>query len=125
MLAFCCLSFVASAGRVWAGSTGGLSGTLTDSATGAALANAKITVASPSQVATRNTDASGTFTFLSLAPDTYTVSAEKSGYDGLSTSGVTVTADQVQRITLTPRNRCARSLRFVTGRPKISCDPVP
>ncbi len=100
ILAFCFVLVLATAGRLWAGSTGGLSGTLTDSMTGAPIANAKVTVASPSQVATRTTDAAGTFTFLSLAPDTYTVSAEKAGYDAVSTSGVTVTADQVQRLTL-------------------------
>ena len=109
MLALCCLSIVALATGALAGSTGGLSGVLTDNATGAPLAHAKITVASPSQVATLSTDASGSFTFLSLAPDTYTVSAEVPGYDIISTSGITVTADQVQRLTL----RSAKTLRTI------------
>ena len=37
----------------------------------------------PSQVATTLTDASGNFVFLSMAPDTYTVSIEKAGYEPL------------------------------------------
>lgn len=105
----CCLSIVFAPIRIWAGSTGGLSGVLTDGATGAPLANAKITVASPSQIATRSTDASGNFAFLSLAPDTYTVSAEVGGYDASSTSGITVTADQIQRLVLSS----TKSLRTI------------
>jgi hypothetical protein len=109
MLVFCCLSIVAYTGRAFAGSTGGLSGVLTDTTTGAPLPGAKVTVASPSQVATLVTDAAGSFSFLSLAPDTYTVSAELAGYDQISTSGVTVQADQIQRLTL----RASKVLRTI------------
>jgi hypothetical protein len=84
-----------------AGTTGGISGTLTDTSTGKAVAGAKITAVSPSQTATTTTDASGRFNFLALAPDTYTISAEKDGYAPQSIAGVTVFADQSFTIPLT------------------------
>jgi hypothetical protein len=76
-----------------AGTTGGLSGTATDSATNLPLAGVKVTAASPSQIATATTDKSGHYAFLNLAPDTYTVSAETPGYESTSLTGVTVVAD--------------------------------
>ena len=100
---------VATTGRAFAGSTGGLSGSLTDAASGKPLAGARITVASPSQVATTSTDASGAFSFLSLAPDTYTIGSQLDGYDAVSTSGVTINADQIQRLVL----RAQRTLRTI------------
>jgi hypothetical protein len=76
---------------VLAGTTGGINGVVT--ADGAPLAGARVTVSSPSQQAVSTTDAAGRFNFLSLSPDTYTISVEKQGYDPQSRSGVTVTAD--------------------------------
>ncbi len=84
---------------VLAGTTGTLSGTITDQKTGSGFAQAKITATSPSQTVSTMTDAGGHFTFASLAPDTYTVSAEKQGYDPLSQSGINIFADQVQTVT--------------------------
>ena len=84
-----------------AGTTGNLSGTLADSTTGKGIANAKITAVSPSQSAGATTDASGHFTILNLAPDTYTVSAEKDGFAPQSIAGVTVFADQTQTVAIT------------------------
>ena len=84
-----------------AGTTGGLSGTVVDTENGAPVANASVTVSSPSQTASTSTDAAGHFVFLSLTPDTYTVSSEKSGYDSASVAGVTVFADSVQSVQVT------------------------
>jgi len=81
---------------VFAGTTGTLSGTVVSNLTNAPLAGVKVTAASPSQIASQKTDASGHFTFLNLAPDTYTVSAETAGFEPLSTSGVTVVADNTR-----------------------------
>ena len=83
-----------------AGTTGGLSGTLTDSTTGKPVADAKISVSSPSQNASTTTDAGGRFNFLNLAPDTYTVSAEKEGYAPATVGGVTIFADQSLTVSL-------------------------
>src|SRR5579884_1255916 len=83
-----------------AGTTGGISGTLIDTASGKPLASATITAISPSQSANTTTDAGGHFSFLNLAPDTYTVSATKSGYAPMSLAGVTVFADQSVTVSL-------------------------
>ena len=79
-----------------AGTTGGLSGTVTDTDTGAPVANAKVTASSPSQTVSLQTDNGGHFLFISLIPDTYTVSIEKDGYDTSSQSGLSIFADAVQ-----------------------------
>jgi hypothetical protein len=86
---------------VLAGTTGTLSGNVyEDSAASTPIAGAKVSVTSPSQAATSISDANGHFVFLSLAPDSYTISAEKSGYDPVSVSGVTVQADQNQSVAM-------------------------
>jgi hypothetical protein len=81
-----------------AGTTGSIVGRVTDSSTQAGIANATVTIVSPSQSASTTTDPSGAFRFLSLAPDTYVLSVERSGYDPVSVSGVTVVADQSQSL---------------------------
>ena len=83
-----------------AGTTGGLSGSVVDSTSGAPVANATVTASAPSQNTTTTTDANGHFVFLSLAPDTYTVSSTKTGYDPASVSGVSVFADSVQTVSV-------------------------
>jgi hypothetical protein len=75
-----------------AGTTGGLGGYVTDDQ-GKAVAGASVKVLSASQAASATTDASGHFTFLALAPDTYTVSIVKDGFAPFSEAGVTVFAD--------------------------------
>jgi len=83
-----------------AGTTGGLSGTVVAAENNAPLAGVKVTVSSPSQVASTTTDAQGHFTFVSLTPDTYTVSAEKEGYQSISQTGIAVFADNMQTLSL-------------------------
>jgi len=83
-----------------AGTTGALSGEVLDAQTNAAIANVIVTVSSPSQSAQATTDPSGHFIFLSLAPDTYTISAQKQGYDTASQPGISVIADQTRTLTL-------------------------
>ena len=77
-----------------AGTTGSISGVLAETNTGVPIAGAKVSAASPSQAASTTTDASGRFSFISLAPDTYVLSFEKQGYDPGSQQGITVQADQ-------------------------------
>src|SRR5450631_3562782 len=85
---------------VLAGTTGTLSGTVTDAATHSPLAGAKVTVVSPSQTASTTTDRSGHFVFLALPPDTYTVTVTEAGYDQASVSGQTVIADAQQTLSI-------------------------
>jgi len=90
-------------GSVLAGTTGSLSGSVMDPSTHAPIAGAVVTATSPSQSSTTTTDSAGKFTFISLAPDTYTVSvAATSTRDGASISGLTIQADQLVTVTLSP-----------------------
>jgi outer membrane receptor protein involved in Fe transport len=83
-----------------AGTTGGISGTLRDSTTGKPVPDAKVTASSPSETTSTTTDAGGHFTFLNLAPDTYTLSAEKDQFQPATVGGVTVFADQNVTVSL-------------------------
>jgi hypothetical protein len=86
-----------------AGVTGGITGYVRDT-DGTPVAGAKVTASSPSEVTSTTADASGHFSFLSLAPDTYTLAATKSSaYQDTSIAGVSVFADQVQSVSITMR----------------------
>lgn len=98
-----------------AGTTGGISGTVVDTETRAPLADAQVTAVSPSQSATARTDASGHFTFLSLTPDTYALSAEKDGYDSVSLAGITVFADATQTLAVT-MHKSLKTIARVTSK---------
>ena len=80
--------------------TGGLTGTVVDAGTSAAIAGAQVTATSASQSATVTTDAAGHFFFLTLAPDTYTVAVAKSGYQPAGIAGQIVFADTMQTVTV-------------------------
>jgi hypothetical protein len=83
---------------------------------GAPLAGAKVTAVSPSQSATTTTDASGHFEFLTLNPDTYTVTASKDGYDTVRVEGVTVIANSSANVTLRTEQTGIKTLGVVTTR---------
>ncbi len=102
-----------------AGTTGGFTGRIVDSRTHAPIGGVTVTAVSPSQAATTTSDASGTYRFLSLAPDTYTVSFKKPGYDPLSQPGVSVFADQVQTINVV-LGRVLKRIAQVTARSESS-----
>lgn len=97
-----------------AGTTGGLRGTVTDES-GVPIAGAVVTVISASGSATTTTAASGRFVFLSLQPDTYTVSAQKTGYEPFSVGGETVFADQQYTVALLLR-KSLKTIAHVTAR---------
>jgi len=98
-----------------AGTTGTLSGSVTEASSNAPITGATITVASPSQTVSATTDARGRFTFASLLPDTYIVSVQKTGYDAASVGGVTIFADQVQSVAVTMQKQL-RTIASVTSR---------
>jgi hypothetical protein len=89
--------------RASAGTTGGISGIVTEVGTTTPIAAVKVTVTSPSQSATTTTDSHGHFAFVSLAPDEYTIALQKSGYEPLSYAGVAVLADAQQTLSLSMR----------------------
>jgi hypothetical protein len=84
---------------VFAGTTGSITGTVT-TPTGAAVGAVRVTAVSPSQSSSVTTDASGHFTMLSLAPDTYTITIVKAGFQTVTTTGISVFADQSQALRL-------------------------
>ncbi len=102
-----------------ASTTGSLTGTVVDAATKAPIAGAAVSVTSPSQVAHVTTDASGRFTFISLAPDTYTLSAEREGYDIVAIAGISVFADQNQTIPVALQ-KSLKQIARVTSRSSLS-----
>ena len=104
---------------VQAGTTGGLSGTISDVATRQPIDGVKVTVASPSQIASTTTDAGGHFQFLNLAPDTYTVSAQLQGYAVVAVSGITIVADNTRVLPLTAQKEL-RTIGRVTSRSATS-----
>ncbi len=79
------------------------------------MAGARVQVASPSQSAPTITDAAGTFVFISLAPDTYSVSFEKAGYASAVDAGISVFADQTQRLAFRAQ-RASTTIGTVRGR---------
>jgi hypothetical protein len=83
-----------------AGTTGTLRGRVLDAATHAPIAGAVVSAVSPSQAAQSVSDAAGEFSFISLQPDTYTVSATKAGYEPQSQAGITIVADQSASVAL-------------------------
>lgn len=109
------VSLVCQGTWVLAGTTGSLSGSVTDSATHQPIAGAKVTVSSPAQSATVTTDGSGRFTFLSLSPDTYTVTVTTAGYETASISGETVIADSTRTLALT-ESKALQTIGKVTSR---------
>lgn len=79
-----------------AGTTGGITGRVVDARTQAPIAGVTVTASSPSQQSTTTSDATGTYRFLSLTPDTYTITFSAAGYDTVSQPGISVFADQTQ-----------------------------
>jgi Carboxypeptidase regulatory-like domain/TonB dependent receptor len=98
--------FFNTAGTLLAGTTGTISGTITDSKTGAGLGSVHVSAVSPSARYASTTDSKGFYSFTGVEPDTYTVSFELNGYQPYSATGVNVFADQVANVTQT----LARSL---------------
>ena len=98
-----------------AGTTGSLSGTVRDAETGAVIAGANVTATSPSQSASTTTDASGHFSFVSLAPDAYSVSVVKNQYETTSLPGISIFADNAQTITIALR-KTLTTIAHVTSR---------
>ncbi|MBV8365034.1 MAG: TonB-dependent receptor, partial [Candidatus Eremiobacteraeota bacterium] len=99
-----------------AGVTGSLNGTVLQEQTHAPVAQAKVTASSASQTSSTNTDNGGHFGFVSLVPDTYTVTVDKEGtIETFVQRGVTVLADQVQSLTIVAKP-AIKTLATVTTR---------
>src|SRR3984893_3969483 len=115
--AFLILTFVLQGTTsVLAGTTGSISGAVVDATTNQPVAGAKVTALSPSQQATTTSGPDGRYSFLSLSPDTYSITvAASSKYDQSSGSGVTVTAD-ADRSVIVPQSTKLKVIGAVTSR---------
>ena len=101
---------------VLAGTTGVINGSVVDPQSNQPVSGARVTATSASQSAVTTTGADGKFSFISLNPDTYTISvAETSTRDASSTSGVTVQADQTVNVSLTQPTKL-KQIGSVTSR---------
>lgn len=96
-----------------AGVTGNITGVVKDPS-GAPVAGVEVRADSPSMARTATTDAKGAFVLLSLAPDTYTLTVSKPGYQSVSFPGITVFADQAQAVAFTIK-RALRTIADVTS----------
>ncbi|MFZ0681310.1 MAG: TonB-dependent receptor, partial [Candidatus Cybelea sp.] len=100
--------------RAYAGTTGSVTGIVARTG-GGPIAGARVVAVSPSQTVTVITDASGRFSMLSLAPDTYAITVSKDGFETSTTTGISVFADQVQTLRI-PLQASLRTIARVTAR---------
>jgi len=91
----------------FAGTTGAIGGHVIDSATLQPLSGVKVSITSPSQSEVATTDATGAYAFVSLSPDTYTVTATLAGYDPTTLAGINVLVDQNQTLTIVLKKAAA------------------
>jgi hypothetical protein len=94
-IAILCVLSLAAPRFASAQGLGRINGTVTDSS-GAAIANAKVTATrtATEEVSTAVTDGAGGYTFPSLAPDQYTISASAQGFQGFQDKNAVLQADQ-------------------------------
>jgi Carboxypeptidase regulatory-like domain/TonB dependent receptor/TonB-dependent Receptor Plug Domain len=109
------LAFLSQGTWTLAGTTGGMSGQVSDDK-GAPVAGAAIRASSPQQTALVVTDAGGHFAFLNLAPDTYTITATKDGYTPVTYPGNTVFADQNVTLAVQMPHAGLKNIANVTAR---------
>src|SRR5438477_10042413 len=92
---------VQSCAPAFAGTTGILTGTVTDSATSAPLANVQISAVASTGRYTATTNSHGFFSIAGIAPDTYSVSFTIGGYEPVSIPGQNVFADLTTTVSTT------------------------
>src|SRR5438309_43853 len=84
------LAFFGQATRILASTTGEISGTVTDAATGAPLDSAHVSAVSPSGTYRALTNSRGYYAILNVYPDTYAVTVSADGYQAGTSVGNTV-----------------------------------
>lgn len=103
------LLLVQTCAPAFAGTTGILSGTATDSATQAPLSGVQVVALAPTGRYTAITNSSGFYSIAGMAPDTYSVSFNLTGYEPVSIPGQNVFAD----LTTTVSTTLVKSLRTI------------
>lgn len=108
-IAFALAFILSNASRAVAGTTGVLSGVVTDAQSHAPLANVRVTAAAPTGRYTATTGPNGFYSITGIYADTYVVSFELPGYESVSVPGISVFADQTQRVGAALTNSSKRS----------------
>ncbi len=83
---------------VRAATTGQIAGTVFDLDTKTPVVHATVTAVSPSDHYQAETDDRGSFVITGVSVDTYTITADKAGYNAFTISGATVTQSETYRI---------------------------
>lgn len=110
LFALCVIALCAiGQGTAAEATTGTLAGSVIGD--GAPIANAVVTVVSPSGTYATKTDARGRFTLLGMTADSYTVSVEAAGFESASQNGLTVFPGQTQHVFF----RLAARLKTIAG----------
>lgn len=84
----------------FAGTTGQISGTITDEGTNAPIAGATVEAVAPSGHYSATTDARGSYGIVGITPDTYRIVVTKAGYQVQSVEGITVLPDDTKTVSL-------------------------
>lgn len=98
-----------------AGTTGTITGVVTDAGTGSPIANARVSASSPGSSQSTTTNAAGFYSLQQVIPDTYTVSFQAQGYEPNSTPGVTVQQDLTFKLDI-KLNKSLKTIANVTSR---------
>ena len=109
------LLLVQTCAPAFAGTTGILSGTVSDSATQAPLAGVQVVAQAPTGRYTATTDGKGFYSIAGVAPDTYDVSFTITGYEPVSVPGQNVFADLTTTVS-TAMVKSLRTIAHVTSR---------
>ena len=98
-----------------AGTTGTITGTVTDASSGSPIANVKVTAAAPSGAQSATTNSAGFYSLQQMIPDTYTVTFQANGYEPNSSPGVTVQQDLSFKLDV-KLNKSLKTIANVTSR---------
>lgn len=107
--------FFNSVGTLFAGTTGTISGTVTDAKSGAPIVGATVAAVSASATLKTKTNGAGFFSLTGVSPDTYTLSFAYPGTQPTSITGVNVFADQVADVS-TKLEKSLTTIGRVTAR---------
>ena len=102
----------------YAGSTGNVTGTVTD-AKGAPIAGAHVSAVAPTGSYLSSTDGKGFFSIVNMSPDTYTVTVTADGYDTAISTGENVFQEETLSLRVTLQLQ-ARVLGHVTTTAKTN-----
>src|SRR5580658_4022491 len=116
LLSVCFLIFCVPVAAFAQGGRGGINGLITDPS-GAAVPAAKVTALNHATGVAQSTvtTAAGLYSFVSLAPGNYQITASANGFERVARDQVAVSVDQVSEINIALRVGSANEVVTVTG----------